>query len=376
MAGSIMNDNEINVTNYSHNTQATTGILITNLGTPDAPSAEALRRYLGEFLADPRIVEMPRLLWWLILHGVILRIRPRRSAHSYQKIWGEQGSPLAVISQRQAQALQILLKERFSGPVVLALGMRYGNPSIASALQQLRAMNARRILLFPLYPQYSAATTASTFDAVAEVFKTWRWLPELRMVNHYHDEPSYIKALAESIREAWSTRPAAERLLFSFHGIPKRSLLKGDPYHCECHKTARLVAEQLGLPDERWQVAFQSRFGREEWLKPYTDHTLREWAKSGTKSVDVVCPGFSADCLETLEEIAMQNRDVFLNAGGKQYNYISALNDRPAHIEMMADIVTKHTKMWPEMDSAWSATQAALEAEASQHRARARGAPN
>ncbi len=360
---------------YAHSAQPATGILITNLGTPDAPTSAAVRRYLSEFLWDPRVVDMPRMLWWMILHGVILRIRPARSARSYQKVWTEQGSPLLAISKRQAEALQDVLKTKFSGPVVVALGMRYGNPSIPAALQQLQAANVRRLLVLPLYPQYSASTTASTFDAVADVLKTWRWLPELRLINHYHDEPAYIDILAHSIRAAWETRGASERLLFSFHGLPKRFLLLGDPYYCECHKTARLIAERLNLSDDRWQLTFQSRFGREEWLQPYTDHTLRSWAKAGVKSVDVVCPGFSADCLETLEEIAMENRDIFLKAGGQSYHYIPALNERPEHIHMLADLIEKHSQAWPETDPAWNATETALEAEARQRRAHAHGAP-
>lgn len=359
---------------YSHDTPSTTGILITNLGTPDEPTRDALQRYLSEFLSDPRVVDTPRLLWWLILHGVILRLRPQRSARAYQKIWTEQGSPLRAISERQAHALQAELKRQFKGPVVVALGMRYGNPSIRAALEHLRAANARRVLLFPLYPQYSASTTASTFDAVADVLKTWRWLPELRMINHYHDDVGYTKALADSIREAWRGHPRPERLLFSFHGIPKRYLLLGDPYHCECHKTARLVAEQLKLPDNDWQVAFQSRFGREEWLKPYTDHTLRDWGKSGVKSIDVICPGFSADCLETLEEIAMENRDNFIKAGGLNYHYIPALNDGSDHIQALANLVVRHTQAWPETDTEWNASQSALDSEKSKSRALALGA--
>ncbi|MEO5573322.1 MAG: ferrochelatase [Gammaproteobacteria bacterium] len=361
--------------NFAHNTQPATGILITNLGTPDAPTRQALQRYLGEFLWDPRVVDSPRLLWWLILHGIILRIRPARSARSYQKVWTDQGSPLLAISKRQAEALQRTLETKFNGPVVVALGMRYGNPSIASALEQLRAANVRRLLVLPLYPQYSASTTASTFDAVADVLKTWRWLPELRMINHYHDDPAYISILATSIQEYWQVHGKSERLLFSFHGLPKRYLLLGDPYHCECHKTARLVAQHLQLPDESWQLTFQSRFGREEWLKPYTDHTLQEWAKAGVKSVDVICPGFSADCLETLEEVAMENREFFVKAGGQSYHYIPALNDRPDHIQMIAGLVENHTRHWPETSPDWNAAEVALDAEKSQQRARAHGAP-
>jgi ferrochelatase len=357
---------------YCHDTVPTAGVLLTNLGTPDAPTPAALRRYLAEFLWDPRVVEAPRWLWWLALHGVILRIRPARSAHAYQKIWTEQGSPLLAISRRQAEAVEQAVQARFNGRVVVALGMRYGTPSIREALEQLRAAQVCRILVFPLYPQYSASTTASTFDAVAQVLKTWRWLPELRMINHYHDDTGYISAVANGIRDAWRNRPPAERLMFSFHGLPKRYLLQGDPYHCECHKTARLIAEQLNLPEDRWQVAFQSRFGREEWLKPYADHTLQEWAKAGVKSVDVVCPGFSADCLETLEEVAMQNRNIFLNAGGECYHYIPALNDRPEHIRALVRLIELHTQGWPELDA--NADQQARDAETSKRRALDQGA--
>ncbi|MDX1251493.1 MAG: ferrochelatase [Gammaproteobacteria bacterium] len=359
---------------YHHGTPSVTGLLVTNLGTPDAPTTPALRRYLAEFLWDPRIVEIPRPVWWLILHGVILPFRPKRSAHAYQSIWTDEGSPLLAISRRQAAALQAALEQQFSGPVKVVLGMRYGNPSIADALHELRKAHARRILVLPLYPQYAAATTASTFDAVADELKTWRWVPELRMVQHYQDDPLYIAALAASIRESWAAHGQAERLLFSFHGIPKRSFLAGDPYFCECQKTARLVAEQLQLPAERWQVTFQSRLGKAEWLKPYTDKTLEAWGKEGVKSVDVVCPGFSADCLETLEEIAMLNRGIFLEAGGEKYRYIPALNDRPDHIQALAALVMRHTQGWVETNPAWNAAQQAIEAEASRRRALAMGA--
>ncbi len=340
---------------YVHGTSPTIGILITNLGTPDAPTPAALRRYLGEFLWDPRIVEIPRPVWWLILHGVILRTRPTRSAHAYQSIWTTEGSPLLVISRQQAATLQSLLAQQLGSSVKVALGMRYGTPSIADALSELRQANVQRILVFPLYPQYAAATAASTFDAVAAAFKTWRWIPELRMITHYHDDPAYIKALAASVREHWAQHGQAEKLLFSFHGIPKRCLLAGDPYHCECHVTARLIAQQLELPQERWQVAFQSRFGREEWLKPYTDKTLEALSRSGVKSVDIICPGFSADCLETLEEMVILNRGVFLAAGGERYSYIPALNDRPDHIQALAALVAKHTQGWLDENPTWDA---------------------
>lgn len=335
------------VTEEAHDAPSpVTGVLISNLGTPDAPTAQALRRYLAEFLWDPRVVDMPRWLWWLILHGVILRIRPARSAHSYAKVWSEHGSPLLANSQRQAAALQNALKQRFKEPLTVALGMRYGKPSLEDALNQLRAANAARILVLPLYPQYSSSTTASTFDAVAAILKKWKNIPELRLVKHYHDEPAYIKAVAESIRDNWRSREPGERLLFSFHGLPQRFLAQGDPYYYECHKTARLIAEQLQLSTDQWKVSFQSRFGREPWLQPYTDHILQQWGGAGVKSVDVVCPGFSADCLETLEEIAMQNRDLFLQSGGGSYHYVPALNDHPAHIEALSAIVGKCACGW------------------------------
>lgn len=333
---------------FSHDSPETTGILITNLGTPDAPTASALRRYLGEFLWDPRVVEMARPLWWAILHGVILRIRPGRAAKAYRTVWTDAGSPLLVISRRQADGLQRTLERNLPGATQVALGMRYGSPSIRQALETLREHGARRILALPLYPQYSATTTASTLDAIGSVFRDWRWVPDFRFVAHYHDHPAYILALANSIREYREKHDSDARLLFSFHGIPKRYFLAGDPYHCECQKTARLVAEALGLDASQWGVAFQSRFGREEWLQPYTDHTLQKWARDGQRNVQIVCPGFSADCLETLEEIDAQNRELFLAAGGEQFAYIPALNDRPDHLHALAEIVSQNLQGWPE----------------------------
>lgn len=346
---------------YSHQSSITTGILLTNLGTPDAPTSSALRRYLAEFLWDPRIVDgLPRAVWWLILHGIILRIRPARSARAYRSVWTDDGSPLLVIARKQLTALRKELATRLSGPVVMELGMRYGNPSIASALKKLQAAGARRILVLPLYPQYSSSTTASTFDAVAQELAHWRWVPEMRFINQYHDDGGYIEALAASIRENWLTREPAEKLLFSFHGTPRRFLTDGDPYYCQCQKTARLVAERLGLTEDRWQVTFQSIFGREEWLKPYTIDTLRELATDGTHSVDIICPGFSADCLETLEEIQVENRDAFLEAGGKNYHYIPALNDRADHIQALAGLIQQHLAGWPEGSDDWSAEDPAV----------------
>ncbi|MDQ2695323.1 MAG: ferrochelatase, partial [Pseudomonadota bacterium] len=289
---------------FAHGQAPVTGILLVNLGTPDAPTFGALRRYLKQFLEDPRVVELPRPLWWLILNGIVLNVRPGRSAAKYRKIWTAEGAPLRVYTRRLGEAVAARLKADCAGPVEVAVGMRYGNPSIAAALDGLRRAGARRLLVLPLYPQYSAATTASTFDAVAEELMTWRWLPELRMISHYHDDPGYLEAVTASILEVWTRQGQPQRLLFSFHGLPRRSLLAGDPYHCECHKTARRVAEALDLEPQRWAVAFQSRFGYAEWLKPYTSELLANWGRQGVKAVDVVCPGFAVDCLETLEEIA------------------------------------------------------------------------
>ncbi len=358
---------------FAHDQPACAGILLTNLGTPAAPTPAALRRYLAEFLWDRRVVELPRPLWWLILHGVILRTRPARSARKYQTIWTAEGSPLLAISRKQALALAETCSVRCSGPVRVALGMRYGTPSIADALTELRAAGVQRLLVLPLYPQYSAATTASTFDAIAAELQTWRWLPELRFITQYHDHPAYLDALAASLSAARAEQPG-ERLLFSFHGLPKRNLLAGDPYYCQCHKTARLVAERLGLAPEQWAVAFQSRFGRAEWLQPYTSALLADWAKAGVKRVDVACPGFAADCLETLEEIAHENQRVFLDAGGERYRYLPALNDAPAHIAALAELIEQHAAVWPEFSAGYDPQAVAAEGAARRQRAQALGA--
>jgi len=338
---------------FDHKNQLKTGILISNLGTPDAPTSSALRRYLREFLWDPRIVSMARLPWWFILQAILF-LRPRHSAKAYKKVWWEDGSPLLVISKRQITALEKQLQTDIEEPVKLALGMRYGSPSIKDALEELRAANVDRILFLPLYPQYSSSTTASTFDAVAEGVKKWWWLPEFRFINNYHDDPGYIKALVASIHESWEKNGQSEILLFSFHGTPKRFLNEGDPYHCMCQKTARLVAESLGIVESRWQVTYQSIFGREEWLQPYTIKTLQTLAQSGLRSVDIICPGFSADCLETLEEIEEQNKEAYIKAGGETFNYIPALNDREDHIQALSHIIGRHLQGWKTPDDRWN----------------------
>lgn len=313
--------------------QHKTGVLLTNLGTPDAPTAPALRRYLAQFLADPRVIEVPRLLWMLILHGIILRIRPKKSAAAYAKIWTEEGSPLLVISQRQTEAVQKALGDQ----VVVKLGMRYGNPAIPSALREFQEMGLRRIVMMPLYPQYAAATTASTFDALADELKTWRWVPSVNFLSGYMDNPLYISALAQSVQDHINEHGMPQKIIFSYHGMPKRYLDNGDPYHCFCCKTTRLVQEKLGLDKEQCMTTFQSRFGREEWLKPYTDETLEALPKEGIKNIAILSPAFSADCLETLEELEMENREIFTEAGGETYHYIPALNDREDHIAALVD---------------------------------------
>ncbi len=320
--------------------QPKTGILLINLGTPDAPTPAALRRYLAEFLWDKRVVDLPRPLWWLILHGIILRTRPAKSARAYQGVWSEEGSPLLVISRQQQRELQAMLDGQQRGQYHVALGMRYGNPSIASALQELRNKEVEELVVLPLYPQNSCSTTGSSFDAVASAMAGHRFVPPQRFIADYHDHPLYIKALADSVREAWQQHAQPERLVVSFHGTPRRFRDEGDVYFEQCQGTARLLAGELGLADGQLQLSFQSRFGKEEWLQPYTDVTLQQLPEQGVKSVDVICPGFSVDCLETLEEIAEENRDYFIQAGGEHFHYIPALNAQHAHIELMCALVS------------------------------------
>ena len=302
---------------------------------------------MKQFLWDRRVVEMPRVIWWLILNLVILNTRPRRSARAYRQIWREQGSPLLNISRRQAAGLRRQLQLQ-QPDIQVELAMRYGRPGIADGLHRLYQRGVRRILLLPLYPQYSATTTASTFDAVSDVFKTWRWIPELRTINHYHDHAAYIAVLRHRVETFWQRHGRAEKLIFSFHGIPQAYFEAGDPYHCECQKTARLLATALELDERQWMVTFQSRLGPKQWLQPYTDTSLKQLAHDGCQSVQVICPGFSADCLETLEEIALANRKVFMQAGGLEYGYIPCLNDDERHIQMLADLALQHLAGWLE----------------------------
>ncbi|MDX1455989.1 MAG: ferrochelatase [Marinobacter sp.] len=331
---------------FTHGQPDKLGVLITNLGTPDAPTSSALRRYLSEFLADPRVVEVPRMIWWLILHGVILRIRPARSAKAYQKVWQSEGSPLLLHTRNQCQAIQTALSNRYGSRVVVQFAMRYGNPSITSALDAFQDQGVRQLLVLPLYPQYSASTSASTFDAIAADYTRRRWLPDFRFISHYPDFPPYIEAMATHIEQHWQQHGRNQKLILSYHGIPLKYLHRGDPYFCECHKTSRLLAERLGLDENQCLTTFQSRFGREAWLQPYTDETLKTLAAEGTESVDVFCPGFSADCLETIEEIDEENRGYFMEAGGSAFSYIPALNSSPAHIDALVALIEKHLQGW------------------------------
>lgn len=361
---------------FQHGQLPATGILLVNLGTPDSPTPPALRRYLRQFLSDPRIIEPPppRPVWWTILNGIILNVRPAKSARLYQNVWREEGSPLLHYSRLQAEGIQSELSRRRGGPIHVALGMTYGEPSVSRALAELHEKFCRRIVVLPLYPQYSSTTVGSVFDAVAAALMRWRWVPELRFINAYHDDPGYISSVAASIRDHWDEHGEPDKLLLSFHGIPRRYFLAGDPYHCHCHKTARLVREQLNWPEDKLLVCFQSQFGREPWLQPYTVDTLQALAREGfTGRIDAACPGFSSDCLETLEEMNITNREFWIEAGGRdeQYHYIPCLNDRPDHIQALSDLVERQITDWnPTLDQ-WDEKVAQDEADAGRQRAEA-----
>ena len=346
---------------FQHGQQPRSAVLFCNLGTPDTPSTQDVRRYLKEFLSDHRVVEIPRLLWWLILHGVILPFRPAKSAAKYASIWTSEGSPLKIWTEKQALLLQGWLAQR-GHDVRVRYAMRYGSTSIAEQLDALKAEGVTRVLVLPAYPQYSATTTASLFDAVYAWAATVRNLPELRFVNRYHDDAGYIAALAASIERHWKTNGRAQQLVMSFHGIPERSLHLGDPYHCECFKTARLLATRLALTPEQYKVTFQSRLGRAKWLQPYTEPTLIAMAQSGVKRVDVICPGFTSDCLETLEEINMEGRAAFLGAGGQEFHYIPCLNDDTQWITALCELTQTHLAGWPTQSAPDAAALAASRA--------------
>ena len=355
---------------HAHGTAPTTAVVLCNLGTPDEPTPAAVRRFLAEFLSDSRVVEIPRLVWWPILQGIILRVRPARSARKYASIWTPEGSPLKVWTEKQAQLLGSYLGER-GHRVVVRYAMRYGSPSIGSVLDAVRAEGADKVLVLPLYPQYAASTTASIGDALAAWMCRVRNLPEIRLVKHYHDDPGYIDALARRVLEHWRLNGRPDKLVLSFHGLPRRSLTLGDPYHCECLKTGRLVAERLKVPEDFVVITFQSRFGRAEWLAPYTEPTLVALARAGVARVDVFCPGFTSDCLETLEEIDMEARAAFLAAGGQRFGYVSCLNDQHEWMVALAGVAIRHLQGW---DTAAASTDTADTLAAQRRRALAAGA--
>jgi protoporphyrin/coproporphyrin ferrochelatase len=334
---------------FSHDSQAKTGILLINLGTPTAPTGQAVRPYLKQFLSDTRVIEIPKAVWWLILNGIILNVRPKKSAEKYASIWSKDGSPLLVNTRKQTSLLKGLLGEQGVRNIVVDYAMRYGQPSVENVIMQMRAQGVDKLLVVPLYPQYAGSSSATALDDVFRVLMKLRNMPELRTVRHFHDDPGYIDALAQQVQAHWQQNGRAEKLLMSFHGVPRFTLDKGDPYHCECLKTGRLLAERLGLSKEQYVVSFQSRFGRAEWLQPYTSATLEQLGKAGTKSLDVICPGFVSDCLETLEEIAMEGKHSFQSSGGGEFRYISCLNDSPQWIAALAGIVGKNLQGWQEV---------------------------
>ncbi len=345
----------------AHRKAPRTAVLMVNLGTPDAPTASALRRYLRQFLSDPRVIEVPKPIWWLILNGIILPFRAPKSARAYASIWTDQGSPLLIQNRALAQKLEKTLHQTLPRVDVM-LAMSYGQPSIDQAIDRLRAENIQRLLVLPMYPQYSATTTASVFDAVTRSLSRLRWLPEVRFINDYCNEPGWLDAIAHSIKQYQAEHGQPDQLMFSFHGIPKRNLMAGDPYYCQCQASARQIIERLDLPDGRWVTTFQSRLGKAEWLKPYTDKTVAALAKKGVKNLAVITPGFAADCLETLEEIKEENREEFLAAGGERLDYIPCLNDSDAHVKLLTDLCKKHGQGWPEFAGQKAVGDEALEA--------------
>ncbi len=357
---------------YTHGTLPKVGILLVNLGTPDAPTPEAVKVYLRQFLSDRRVVEIPKPIWWVILNLVVLTRRPRDSAARYASIWTKEGSPLRLHTERQTKLLQGYLGLGVKSPFVVDHAMRYGSPSIPEKLRRLRADGCDRILVLPLYPQYSASTTATVFDTAFDELKRMRNAPAIRTVKQFHGDPRYIAALAQSVRDDWMKHGRPEVLVMSFHGVPRFSLDKGDPYHCQCQKTGRLLAEALDLKPHQYRVTFQSRFGRAEWLKPYTAEALRELAKNGTARVDVVCPGFVSDCLETLEEIAMEAKAEFLKAGGSEYRYIPCLNERDDWMRALTGIAMDNLGGW--VSASFDRAKSEQEGVQARERARALGA--
>ena len=327
--------------NFEHDSSEKIGVLLCNLGTPDSFKTGDVRKFLKEFLSDGRVVEIPKFIWWFILNGIILIFRPKKSAILYKSVWTKEGSPLLVYSEKLVSKLLKELPNNYE----IELAMRYGNPSIEEGLIALKKKNCRNLIVLPLFPQYSGTTTGSVFDEVSRVLSKWRWVPNLNFINSYHDDEGYIIALSDSIKEKLENE-SPQKIVFSYHGIPKRNFIKGDPYHCLCKKTTRLVAERLGLNEDKYITTFQSRFGRAEWLKPYTSETMENLPSENIKNILVVAPGFSVDCLETIEEIDDENKEIFIDAGGEKFGYIPCLNDSQQHIKFIKDFLQKQTYIW------------------------------
>jgi ferrochelatase len=333
--------------NFTHGQASTIGVLLVNLGSPSAPTPAAVRRFLAEFLSDTRMIEIPMLLWKPILHGIILRVRPKQSAEGYKQVWTENGSPLTSLSHSVAKKCEAELAKRYPNTCLyVRSAMRYGDPSLKDALLDFQQKNVRQLLIVPMFPQYSAVTAASVFDKISETLTRCRWLPDLYFLQHYASHPQYINAISQSISDYWQQHGRSEKLLLSFHGLPERNLKLGDPYYCYCHKTARLVKESLSLSDEEAKLVFQSRFGKAKWLQPYCEQTLVELAQQGVKTIDVVCPGFAVECLETLEEIAIRYQETFIEAGGERLRYIPALNDSSAQIDLYTSLIEQNIGHW------------------------------
>ena len=342
---------------YQHGSPNRTGVLLINLGTPEAPTAQALRPYLKEFLSNPRVIEVPRLIWWPILHGFILPFRPKASAEKYAKVWLPEGSPLKVHTERQTERLREVLAAKFKNPPIVEYAMNIGKPSVADVLTRMQQQGCERILVIPLFPQYAASSTAAAMDNVFAVLNKMRNQPAIRTVKQYHDDPGYIAALAQNVHDYWDTHGRPDKLIISFHGTPRASLDKGDPYHCVCQKTGRLLAEALELNASQYAVCFPSRFGRAQWLTPYTAVTLEQLGKEHTRRVDVICPGFVSDCLETLEEIAIEAKHTFIQAGGKEFHYIPCLNERSDWIQALANITSTNLQGWLDIEVTEEAAQ-------------------
>lgn len=346
---------------YQHGSPKRTGVLLINLGTPDAPTAKAVRPYLKEFLSNERIIEIPKWIWWPILHGIILNFRPKKSAEKYAQIWMPEGSPLKVHTERQTALLREMLKKQTGTVPIVEYAMNIGSPSIAAVMQQMDKQGCERILVLPLFPQYAASSTAAAMDNVFSVLSKMRNMPAIRTVKQYHDDPDYIAALAQNVREYWEQNGKSDKLIMSFHGVPRATLDKGDPYHCFCQKTGRLLAEALALKTNQYQVCFQSRFGRAKWLTPYTSDTLQQLGKEKIQRVDVICPGFVSDCLETLEEIAIEARNTFIGAGGQEFHYIPCLNERNDWIQALSKITCLNLQGWQDPEQSEEETKQSQE---------------